>query len=69
MNNPKTQRMLEKVTQRMKAVLLRSTQQRQNVFVQHFVTLNSSQNSSKGGLTREMFFNIRREILCLCAAM
>ena len=49
--------MFEKVTQRMKAVLLRSTQQRQNVFVQHFVTLNSSQNSSKGGLTRQMFFN------------
>ena len=61
--------MFEKVTQRMKVVLLRSTRQRQNVFVQHFVTLNSSQNSSKEGLTREMFFNIRREILCLCAAM
>ena len=57
--------MFEKVTQRMKAVLLRSTQQRQNVLVQHFVTLNSSQNSLKGGLTCEMFFNIRREILCL----
>ena len=28
--------------QRMKAILLRNTQQRQNVFVQHFVTLNSS---------------------------
>ena len=27
---------------RMKAILLRNTQQRQNVFVQHFVTLNSS---------------------------
>ena len=62
MNNPK------KVTQRMKAIVLRNTRQRQNVFVQHFVTLNSSQNSSKGGLTREMFFNTRREILCLCAA-
>ena len=60
--------MFEKVMQHMKAVLLRSTQQRQNVFVQHFVTLNSSQNSSKGGLTREMFFNTRREISCLCAA-
>ena len=47
----------------MKAILLRiNTQQRQNVFVQlHLVTLNSSQNSSKGGLTREMFFNTRRE--------
>ena len=60
--------MFEKVTQRMKVVLLRSTRQRQNVFVQHFVTLNSSQNSSKGGLTRDMFFSTRREILCLCAA-
>ena len=38
------------------------------VFVQNFVTLNSSQNSSKGGLTREMFFNTRREISCLYAA-
>ena len=60
--------MFEKVTQRMKVVLLRSTRQRQNVLVQHFVTLNSSQNSSKGGLTREMFFNTQREISCLCAA-
>ena len=41
----------------MKAILLRNTQQRQNVFVQHFVTLNSSQNSSNGVLTREMFLN------------
>ena len=30
--------------------------------MQHFVTLNSSQNSSKGALTREMFFNTWREI-------
>ena len=58
MNNPKTQRTFEKVTQRMKAIfLLRNTQQRQNVFAQHFVTLNSSQNSSNGVLTREMFLN------------
>ena len=28
--------------QRMKAILLRNTQQRQTVFVQHLVTLNSS---------------------------
>ena len=54
--------------QRMKAILLRNTRQRQNVFVQHLVTLNSSQNSSKGGLTREMFFNTRTEISCLYAA-
>ena len=60
--------MFEKVTQHMKAILLRNTQQRQNVFVQHFVTLYSSQNSSKGALTREMFFNTRREISGLCAA-
>ena len=41
MNNPKTQGTFEKVTQRMKAILLRNTQEKQNVFVQHFVTLNS----------------------------
>ena len=35
-------------------------------FLQHFVTLNSSQSSLKEGLTREMFFNTRREISCLC---
>ena len=34
--------------------------------LQHFVTLNSSQSSSKEGLTREMFINTRREISCLC---
>ena len=38
----------------MKAILLRNTQQRQNDIVQDLVTLNSSSNSSKGGLTREM---------------
>ena len=32
---------LMQVTQRMKTILLRNTEQRQNVFVQHFVTLNS----------------------------
>ena len=37
-----SERMFEKVTQRMNAILLCNTQQRQNVFVQHFVTLNSS---------------------------
>ena len=34
MNDPKTYRTFEKVTQRMTAILLRNTQQRQNVFVQ-----------------------------------
>ena len=42
-NNPKTWRTFEKVTQRMKAILLlRNTQQRQNVFVQDLVTLHTS---------------------------
>ena len=69
MKNQKTWRRFEKVTQRIKAILLRNTQQSQTVFVQHSVTLNSSLNSSKGALTREMFFNPRREISCLCAAI
>ena len=53
--------------QRMKAILLRNTRQRQNVFVQHLVTLNSSQNSSKGGLTREIFVqHSKRKFVSLC---
>ena len=63
------QRTFEKVTQCKKAILPRNTQKRQNVFVQHFVSLNSSKNSSKGALTREMFFNTRGQISCLCAGM
>ena len=45
--SPKTQRTFEKVTQRIKAILLRNTQQGQTVFVQHFVTLNSSKTVRK----------------------
>ena len=45
----------------MKAILLRNTQQRQNDIVQDLVTLNSSSNSSKGGLTREMISTLEEK--------
>ena len=45
----------------MTAILLRNTQKRQNVFVQHFVTFNSSYDSSKGALTREMFSTLEEK--------
>ena len=42
MNDLKMWKTFKKVRQCMTAILLRTTEQRQNVFVQHFVTLNSS---------------------------
>ena len=56
MNNPKTLRTFEKVRQRMKAILRRNTKQRQNVFVQHFVTLKQFERR-----TREMFSTLEEK--------
>ena len=66
MKNQKTWRRFEKVTQALKQFYYVTLNKDKMSFLQHFVTLNSSQSSSKEGLTREMFFNTRREISCLC---
>ena len=54
----------------MKAILLRNTQQRQNkMSFAAFCNFKFIIKQLKKGFTREMFFNTRREILRLCAAM